>query len=153
MGIFRAIRANRRFRRLQTAIDQNDPAEILVLLRNMESEQLLNDVPREMLAHACDSANRAECVRLLLSHGWGDALEDKDSLGRTPLHLSVERGDIDTVRVLLDAGADPNARDKDGITALNLCKSFHGLSDIAQLLLAAGGNPNLVDKHGKNYLM
>lgn len=49
----------------------------------------------------------------------------------------IDRTEV--VRLLLEAGADPNARDKDGYTPLILCR--HDTA-AALLLLKAGANPN-----------
>ena len=153
MGFFQTWRAGNRFREIRRAIDANDPEEVERLLSAMKGDGLLDERPADLLLHACDEGGRPRCVRALLNHGWKSVLEAKDGMGRNALILAVERGDGDTARILLEAGADPNVRDQDGVTPLNLCKSYHGLSHIAEMLLKAGGNPNLVDKHGKNYLM
>ena len=55
--------------------------------------------------------------------------------GQTALMLAVSHGDVNVVRMLLDAGAKVNMRDEDGSTAL-MCASEHGHMDIVKLLLA-----------------
>jgi ankyrin repeat protein len=59
--------------------------------------------------------------------------------GRTPLMLAAFRGDISTVRELLLAGADVDARDKDGDTAL-MFAAYRGHAEIVSLLLDYGAN-------------
>jgi serine/threonine-protein phosphatase 6 regulatory ankyrin repeat subunit B len=59
--------------------------------------------------------------------------------GRTPLMLAAFRGDISTVKSLLLAGADVNARDKDGDTAL-MFAAYRGHTEIVSLLLDHGAN-------------
>ena len=51
--------------------------------------------------------------------------------------LAAENGHSDTVKTLLDAGADVNARAKDGVTAL-MRAEHEGHSEIIQLLKKAG---------------
>ncbi len=54
-----------------------------------------------------------------------------DNIGRTPLHIAAEYGNIDAVKWLIAAGADLNAKDKDGSTPL-LCAVSHEKFDVAR---------------------
>jgi ankyrin repeat protein len=57
------------------------------------------------------------------------------------LMMAVRRGHIDTVRVLLDGGADVNDASSDGMSALVLaCANAHW--ELAALLVERGANPN-----------
>lgn len=38
----------------------------------------------------------------------------RDSNGQTPLHIATDRNQVEMVRLLLEKGADPNARNKGG---------------------------------------
>ena len=44
----------------------------------------------------------------------GANVHSRDRNGETPLHIAVKRGIITATRVLLDKGANVNARQKDG---------------------------------------
>jgi len=52
---------------------------------------------------------------------------------------------VDGLKEAIDAGADINAQDKDGWTALHLA-ARHGNSEAVRLLLDNGANPDLVTK-------
>ena len=68
------------------------------------------------------------------------------------LHLSTSTGDIKGVKVQLEAGADPNAKNEDGDTALHAASKASGYVDIALALLKAGADPNVTDKRGQTPL-
>ena len=61
--------------------------------------------------------------------------------GFTPLLYAVLTGDLATVRVLLDNGADPNDASPDGVSALMLALNKRH-EDVALLLVERGADPN-----------
>ena len=73
----------------------------------------------------------APAVRKLLAAG---AEVNRTSTGKIALHSAVRADDAETVRILVDAGADINARDCDGWSVLFSVKSRRVLA----LLVAAG---------------
>lgn len=81
-----------------------------------------------------------------MRYGYGrrnryyEALEEEDNLNYDFLDAVVD-GDLNKVVELLEAGADPNAKDEDGWTALMSAASY-GYTEIAELLLEAGADPN-----------
>ena len=65
----------------------------------------------------------------------------------TPLHHAARAGDAAMVRLLLENGADLEARDPGGTTALHYA-AYWGHPEVAQVLLAAGADPNALDRAG-----
>ena len=91
-------------------------------------------------------------VKVLLRAGAD--VNARDSDGYSPLMYAVTESDIETVRALLDAGANPNFQEKKyGLTAL-MRASFttEGRPDIAGLLVRYGADIYLEDYDGKNVL-
>ena len=65
-----------------------------------------------------------------------------------PLHAAAAAKQIEIVRLLLDSGADPNARQQAGYTALMEC-ARGGRDDMVRLLLDRGADPSVVNDDGK----
>lgn len=61
--------------------------------------------------------------------------------GSSPLLFAVRVGDVESIRLLIDAGADPNDALADGMSALTLA-AYNGHATAAILLLDRGANPN-----------
>ena len=72
--------------------------------------------------------------------------KDKKDVNDQFLHAAL-RGNIKAAEQLLRTGADPNARNEDGKTALNLA-CYYGYAAIAQLMLQHGADVNADDKNG-----
>ena len=84
--------------------------------------------------------------------------------GRTPLYYASAEGNADIVRLILDAGADPNLRmevlipgsggfyQDRGETAL-MAAARHGRADAVRALLDAGADPRLTDWIGDDALV
>lgn len=54
----------------------------------------------------------------------GNTLDARDSHGRSPLMLAAEQGNIELTKTLVEAGADINAKDRYGFTAIDLIESI-----------------------------
>jgi len=68
------------------------------------------------------------------------------------LHVAVEAGDVDGIRLALQADEDVNAEDDNGVTALR-CASALGPVGPVRLLLLAGAAVDAKDKRGDTALM
>ena len=42
----------------------------------------------------------------------------------TALHYAVRRGDVEIVKILLEAGADPYIENEMGVNAFEICENF-----------------------------
>jgi ankyrin repeat protein len=97
--------------------------------------------------HVAAMNDRTEVAALLLKRGA--VLEGRDDYGRTALVLCArERGQAGTGLVLIDAGADVNAVDKFGSSALELA-AWRGKADFVDLLLEKGAR---IPQSGENWM-
>ena len=72
--------------------------------------------------------------------------------GSTALHWAVEADDLETVEMLLHAGANPKAQDRYGFTPLYFACS-NGNAQVIRKLLEAGADPNAADAQKETALM
>jgi uncharacterized protein len=89
-----------------------------------------------------------ETVQLLLDGGADVAAASQNTMRVQALHAAVGQRRADSVALLLDRGADPNARQQVGYTAL-MAAAGAGREDIVSLLLARGADPSLVSEDGR----
>ena len=66
-----------------------------------------------------------------------------------PLSMAARTSEADVIRALLEAGADPNARDEDGDTALHNAARYGKAGEKLEALLEGGADPALRNNAGK----
>jgi ankyrin len=123
---------------------------VLILTAGTTFAAGAGDVP---LLDAARSANWSN-VRSLVSKGLAkESVNAADTDGTRPLHWAVRADELEIARLLLRAGADPNAETRLGVTALYLAAQ-NGDADMVKALLDAGANANQVDRAtGESVLM
>jgi ankyrin repeat protein len=84
----------------------------------------------------------------LQEHGDEVNIADKD--GFTPLHIAAQQQHADVATLLIEAGADPNARNRFGNTALwvALFNVRDGDGEVVRVLLDAGADPDAENNSG-----
>ena len=101
---------------------------------------------------AVDERDGAKATQLLERPG-STVINTRDiRSGETALHKVVARRDQAWLGFLLKKGADPNARDKDGVTPLMLSTSYRN-TDAAEVLLAVGADVNQPNNSGETPLI
>lgn len=93
--------------RLHRAADDGDLAEIERLVAAGYDVNLFDDMGRTPLHYAA-VGGRLEAIVALLGHGALVNANDEATISETPLALAVQETSVDAVRLLLNAGADPD---------------------------------------------
>ena len=102
--------------------------------------------------HLAAFFGQVDAVRLLLARG---AVVDRNGTGwmtGTSLHAGASGSHATVVRVLLDAGADPNNRQGHGYTPLHSAAANGDLESV-ELLLDAGADPAATNDERQTPLM
>lgn len=99
----------------------------------------------------CIESGDATAVRLFLVAGMSpDTISDRSL---SPLPKAALFGHADIVRLLLEHGADVNAKGDDGSTALTIAIQYGGHVEIVRALLNKGADPNAKLSDGRTPLM
>jgi len=99
--------------------------------------------------HLAAAFGTPEAVKLLLDGGAQVDAVAKNPQANQPLHAALALGrNAETIRLLLAAGADPNARQTAGYTAL-FSAAAANRRDLAEILIGHGANPALQNDFGQ----
>lgn len=100
--------------------------------------------------HVATGEHMTDIVRVLLEHGADPNL--RQAAGASALHIAASTADgMVLAQMLVDRGADVNAKDKKGRTPL-IAAASTGQLDIVQLLLDKGAEVNAQSKDGATAL-
>lgn len=122
-------------------------------------------VTLELFNVAGCSPKRVEMVRLLIAHGGNPNIRSDDPAQKdvTPLHVAAGRGQPDVMKLLVESGADVNARDARGRTPLMaMAEQLSWLErdrpsaktkEALMALLKLGADATLCDLTGNDALM
>ena len=89
-------------------------------------------------------------LRWLLSHGVHPDCKMSPTDG-TPLMHAAAEGDVESIRLLLEYSADPNARNERNESPLGYALSY-GHLEAAKLLVQRGADVNGIEYEGKTHL-
>ena len=90
-----------------------------------------------------------DAVKTLIAAGADIHAPARNPLKVQAIHAAVASKNLDIVRAVLDAGADPNAAQQQGFRPLHESGSS-GSRELAELLMKYGGDPTLKNDDGKD---
>lgn len=131
--------------------DEGNVDRLKEVLDGLEKDQIFQRSPHDGKKNALHMAVKRGmlwAVRQLLDYTLDDTslLSGTDEDERQPLHFACLRGHRDIADLLLQRGADIDARGNDRATPLDdAC--FKGHKDVVKLLISRGANTQIVDKN------
>ncbi len=90
----------------------------------------------------------ASTVRTVLDAGGDVSAVARNPMKVQPLHAAVAARNVESVKMLLEKGADPNARQQVGYTPL-MGAAAAGIDELVAMLIARGADPSAVNDEGK----
>jgi len=98
--------------------------------------------------HLAAFFGRPAIVTLLLEHGADPNAVAKNATNLRPIHSGAASGDATTLKALLNAEVDVNARQERGFTALHEA-ALNGNTEMIRALLAKGADSNVRSDDGR----
>lgn len=124
-------------RRLLDAIRAKDPRRVRAAVA--AGANLSNLDGHKSALHFAAGVGDEEVIQALPRATVRKFLNELDEADRTPLMHAAARGNTSTARALLEMGANVNARNSTGDTALRVAAS-DGTPEVAKILLEAGAD-------------
>lgn len=137
--------ARTRSRAIRTALETKKLQSALFLLESGDLEKIDNEFQNATPLHVAVEHRAAPIVKWLVQRGY--PLDAQDDLGETALHRASRIGDVDSVRLLLEALANGEARDFSGRTPL-LLAVVHGKDAVASEFIRRSVSLDLADHAG-----
>jgi ankyrin repeat protein len=97
--------------------------------------------PLYCVGNECSGRGAGQIVRALLQRNPASVNATHGVKRCTALHMAARRGNVDVIEALLEGGADIEARDSVGDTALRRAVNCNKV-EAARLLLARGADPH-----------
>ena len=127
-------------------------AEAVKLLLKAKADPNISYADGDASLHAAIAADcNEEIIQEIIDYGAG--VNAVNNRGRTALLLGCFYRQMDSVRVLLGAGADPTIADKEGFSCLHAAIDLYCSIDILQELIDHGAHTYARRKDGTNALL
>ncbi|CAD6197166.1 unnamed protein product [Caenorhabditis auriculariae] len=137
---------------LHCAIRSGDPDAVHYLMNHGALTNISDSHGNTAVHYLSDAYNESIFKEILEpSRGQQTDLESQNDVGLRPLHIAVKRLKLTLIEMLLEAGADIEARDKNEKTALLHATTMNDV-EIIQLLLQRNADSNVEDDVGETPL-
>jgi uncharacterized protein len=93
------------------------------------------------------AAARGDAKRIEALVAKGEKLDARDNYGRTPLHVAAYGGYHEAMRVLVRAGADPNALENDRYDMVTIAAVANDISTLQVSLSLGGSAKNITSRY------
>ena len=135
---------------LNRAVDNNDTDLVGYLIRNgADVNKPVNGINP---IHKSIIQKKTDILRLLLTSSTNaDVSIQMVSNGNSPLHLAIEKCDLETVNILLQYGSDTTLKNRHGDTALHVAAKI-AFAESFRLLVEHGANVSLINSKGETAL-
>ncbi|WP_028330877.1 ankyrin repeat domain-containing protein [Brachyspira alvinipulli] len=121
---------------------------VTLLLDNKANIRARDGVDGAMAIHLAAANGRNEVIKILLARD-PELVNVVDNRDNTPLHWAAMKDKKDTIQLLMENGADIEAKDADGWTPLHYAAAFSSV-DTVQTLVDLGANKESKAKDGSN---
>ncbi|XP_069813573.1 transient receptor potential cation channel subfamily A member 1 isoform X1 [Dendropsophus ebraccatus] len=112
------------------------------ILKNPSSPMARDDSEATPL-HYASKYGHLELMLLIINESCDEVLNAVDNKGNTPLHWSVQKNQVDSVKVLLSRGANPNLLNYYRMSPLHMAIYLHYNHIVEALLDCSATNVNL----------
>ena len=124
---------------MRAAASGADTADVVVKLLGAGADPFLPDENKSTAVHDAAERGHRGVLSALLDGQCAEKVDSKMNCGLTPLFLASAAGHVDSVSLLLDAGADKDALTDQGFSSLYQAAYMGNISVVVKLV-AAGAN-------------
>ena len=136
---------------LLTACSAAQRQLVSLLLKSKAGPNIVNVEGHGSLHKAVDADCCRETLQEIIRHGAD--VNAKDKRGRTALLLSCFYRQVDSLKMLIEAGANPTINDEEGFSCIHAPVDGRCSTDVLQKLIDHGAHVNAKRKDGTTALM
>ena len=136
---------------LLLAIKKGNMDTIYVLLKAGANPHIANDNGFACIYCAVFENCSQDVLETIITHGADVNATDKNN--ETALMVACRKGNINTINVLLNAGANPNFADDSGYTCIHDVVDGYGSKDVLETIISHGADVNAVNTANLTALM